>query len=303
MKANTIIETIGMTPHIRLAKLFPQHEVWLKDERRNPGGSIKDRIAKAMVEDAELSGLLKPGGVIVEPTSGNTGIGLAMVGAVKGYRVILTMPESMSVERRNLLKAYGAELILTPREKGMKGAVEKAQEIISNTPNAWMPMQFENASNPLIHYRTTAKEIAGDFPDGFDYMVCGVGTGGHINGVGKALKEIFPNIKVIAVEPADSPVLSGGTPGPHSIQGIGAGFIPKNYNADVVDQIVKVNKEEAYEMVKLSARTEGILLGISSGANLVAFRKIADQIPSSSKILTFSYDSGERYLSIEGLWD
>jgi cysteine synthase A len=303
MKANSILESIGKTPHVRLAKLFPNHEVWVKDERRNPGGSIKDRIALAMVEDAEKSGLLKSGGVIVEPTSGNTGIGLAIVGAVKGYRVIFTMPESMSIERRKLLKAYGAELVLTPREKGMKGAVEQAKEIVSNTPNAWMPMQFENASNPAIHYRTTAKEIFEDFPKGFDYLVCGVGTGGHISGVGKALKELFPKIRIIAVEPADSPVLSGGQPGPHPIQGIGAGFIPKNYSAELVDQIVTISKQETFEMINLSAKVEGILAGISSNANLAALKKILNQIPKDSKVLTFAYDSGERYLSVDGIWD
>jgi len=303
MKANSVIETIGKTPHIRLSKLFPNHEVWLKDERRNPGGSIKDRIALAMVEDAEQSGLLKPNGVIVEPTSGNTGIGLAMVGAVKGYRVILTMPESMSVERRKLLRAYGAELVLTPWEKGMKGAIEKAQEILANTPNAWIPMQFENASNPQIHYRTTAKEILNDFPEGFDYFVGGVGTGGHVHGVGKALKEEFPKIKVIAVEPLDSPVLSGGKPSPHPIQGIGAGFVPKNYAVEVVDRIITIKKDEAFEMAKRAAREEGLFVGISSGANLAAIRNIVSEVPKGSKILTFSYDTGERYLSVDGLWE
>lgn len=303
MKVNSVIETIGRTPHIRLSKLFPDHEVWLKDERRNPGGSIKDRIALAMVEDAEQSGLLKSNGIIVEPTSGNTGIGLAMVGAVKGYKVILTMPESMSVERRKLLKAFGAELILTPREKGMKGAIEKAQEILANSPNAWIPMQFENKSNPLIHYKTTAKEILDDFPEGFDYLIGGVGTGGHVHGVGKALKEEFPKIKVIAVEPFDSPVLSGGKPSPHPIQGIGAGFIPKNYSVEVVDRIIAIKKEEAFEMAKRVARAEGLFVGISSGANLSAVRNIISEVPKGSRILTFSYDTGERYLSVDGLWE
>jgi len=303
MKANSVVETIGRTPHIRLSKLFPDHEVWLKDERRNPGGSIKDRIALAMVEDAEQSGLLKSDGIIVEPTSGNTGIGLAMVGAVKGYRVILTMPESMSLERRKLLTAYGAELVLTPRENGMKGAIEKAQEILANTPNAWMPMQFENASNPNIHYRTTAREIMVDFPDGFDYYVGGVGTGGHVHGVGKALKEKFSKIKVIAVEPFDSPVLNGGKPSPHPIQGIGAGFVPKNYSIEVVDRIVTIKKEEAFEMAKRAASEEGLFVGISSGANLAAIRNIVSEVPKGSRILTFSYDTGERYLSVDGLWE
>jgi len=303
MKVNTILESIGKTPHIRLAKISPNHEVWLKDERRNPGGSIKDRIALAMVNDAESLGYLKPGGIIIEPTSGNTGIGLAIVGAVKGYKVILTMPESMSIERRKLLKAYGAELILTPKEKGMRGAVEKAQEILLNNHNAWMPMQFENSSNPLIHYRATAQEIVEDFPNGFDYLVGGVGTGGHVSGVGKALKEVFPKIKVIAVEPADSPVLSGGNPGPHSIQGIGAGFIPKNYSPEYVDQIIKIEKDETFEMIRFLAREEGILVGISSGANFAAIKKLASQIPNNSRILTFAYDGGERYLSIDGIWE
>lgn len=303
MKANTVLETIGRTPHIRLSKLFPNHEVWLKDERGNPGGSIKDRVALAMVEDAESSGVLKQGGVIVEPTSGNTGIGLAMVGAVKGYRVILTMPESMSIERRKLLKAYGAELVLTPKEKGMNGAIEKAFEMLHNIPDAWMPMQFENASNPAIHYKITAGEIIADFKAGFDYMVGGVGTGGHVHGVGKALKEVFPEIKVIAVEPADSPVLSGGKPSSHQIQGIGAGFIPKNYSSDVVDRILSVGKDDAFAMVKRAAREEGLLIGISSGANLAAIGHLIDQLPAESRIITFSYDSGDRYLSVNDLWE
>jgi len=246
---------------------------------------------------------LKSGGVIVEPTSGNTGIGLAIVAAVKGYRVIFTMPESMSIERRKLLKAYGAELVLTPREKGMKGAIAQAQELVLSTPNSWMPMQFENASNPAVHYRTTAKEIIADFPNGFDYVVCGVGTGGHISGVGKALKELFPKIRIFAVEPADSPVLSGGQPGPHPIQGIGAGFIPKNYSAELVDQIITISKQEAFEMINISAKVEGLLAGISSNANLAALKKILDQIPVNSRVLTFVYDNGERYLSVDGIWE
>jgi cysteine synthase A len=302
MRFTNILETIGGTPHVKLSKLFPDHEVWIKDERRNPGGSIKDRIALAMVEDAEQTGKLEPGGIIVEPTSGNTGIGLALVAAVKGYRVILVMPESMSIERRKLLIAYGAELILTPREQGMKGAIAKAIEIRDSKSNAWMPMQFENPVNPLIHSKTTAHEIMTDFPEGFDYLISGVGTGGHISGIGKILKTRFPDIKVYAVEPEDSPVLSGGNPGPHLIQGIGAGFIPKTYSAETVDRIIKIKGSEAYEMVKLAAHIEGFLVGISTGASMAAVRDVVREIPSGKRILTFAYDSGERYLSIEGLW-
>jgi cysteine synthase len=302
MKFTNILETIGRTPHIRLSKLFPDHEVWIKDERRNPGGTIKDRIALAMVEDAEQSGKLKPGGIIIEPTSGNTGIGLAIVGAVKGYRVILVMPESMSIERRKLLNALGAELILTPREQGMKGAVAKAQETLDSTNNAWMPMQFENQVNPQIHSRTTGQEIISDFPEGLDYLITGVGTGGHINGVGKVLKSRFPKLKVYAVEPAESPVLSGGKPGPHPIQGIGAGFIPKTYSAETVDRIIPINGSEAFEMVKLAAHNEGLLIGISTGASLAAIRKVIMETPTGTRIITFAYDSGERYMSVEGLW-
>jgi cysteine synthase len=302
MRFANILETIGKTPHVRLSKLFPDHEVWIKDERRNPGGSIKDRIALAMIEDAEQTGKLKPGGIIVEPTSGNTGIGLAMTGAVKGYRIILVMPESMSIERRSLLIAYGAELILTPRELGMKGAIAKAGELVESTPGSWMPMQFDNPVNPLIHSQTTAQEIIFDFPEGFDYLVTGVGTGGHITGVGKVLKIHFPHLKAFAVEPADSPVLSGGTPGPHPIQGIGAGFIPGTYSPEVVDRIITIKGDEAYKMVRSAAQTEGLLVGISTGASLAAIRSLKMEIPSGSRILTFAYDGGERYLSVEALW-
>lgn len=302
MKYNNIIESIGNTPHIRLSKLFPDHEVWIKDERRNPGGSIKDRIGIAMIEEAEQTGKLKPGGVIIEPTSGNTGIGLALAGASKGYRVILVMPESMSMERRNLLIAYGAELVLTPRELGMKGAISKASEIKESTPNGWIPMQFENPANPLVHSKRTAQEIISDFPEGFDYMITGVGTGGHISGVGKVLKNKFPKIRIFAVEPTDSPVLSGGAPGPHIIQGIGAGFIPGIYDGSVVDEIVTIGGSIAYEMAKSAARTEGFLAGVSTGASLAAIRSLEKNIPEGSRILTFAYDGGERYLSVEGLF-
>jgi len=302
MKFKNILETIGSTPHIRLSKLFPDHEVWIKDERRNPGGSIKDRIALAMIEDAEQSGKLKADGIIIEPTSGNTGIGLAMVGAVKGYRVVLVMPESMSIERRNLLIAYGAELVLTPKELGMKGAISKAQEIMASTPGSWIPMQFENQVNPNIHSKTTALEIISDFPEGFDYVVTGVGTGGHISGVGKVLKAKYPKTKVYAVEPYESQVLSGGTPGPHKIQGIGAGFIPLTYSTNIADRIIVIKGSDAFEMAKLAAGTEGFLAGISTGASLAAVKSLKQDIPMGSRILTFAYDGGERYLSVEGLW-
>lgn len=303
MKFNNVLETIGNTPHIRLSKMFPGHEVWIKDERRNPGGSIKDRIALAMIEDAEKSGRLKPGGVIVEPTSGNTGIGLAMAGAVNGYKVILVMPDSMSNERRKILKAYGAELVLTPRESGMPGAIKKATEIVEGTKGSWMPKQFENPANPEIHSRRTAFEIIADFPDGIDYLVAGVGTGGHISGVGRILKEKFSAIRIIAVEPSASPVLSGGDPGPHPIQGIGAGFIPKNYFPDVVDSIIKIDGRDAFAMVRSAALREGLLVGISTGALFHAITLIINEIPPESKILTFVYDTGERYLSVPDLWE
>jgi cysteine synthase len=303
MKAKNILATIGNTPHVRINHLFGgDHKVYIKLERANPGGSIKDRIALSMIEDAEQSGKLTAGSVIIEPTSGNTGIGLALVAAVKGYKIILVMPESMSIERRKLMAAYGAEFVLTPREKGMKGAIEKAAELTANTPNAWMPQQFENPANIAVHKATTVKEILKDFRSGLDYLITGVGTGGHLTGVAEVLKEKFPNLKVFAVEPAASPVISGGTPGPHPIQGIGAGFIPKNLHVEVLDGVITVTKEEAYEYAQLAAKKEGIFMGISSGASLAAIAQKLPEIPKGARILTFCYDTGERYLSIEGLF-
>lgn len=302
MKANNILETIGNTPVVKINKLFGNKNVFIKLERTNPGNSIKDRIALAMIEDAETKGLLKPDSVIIEPTSGNTGIGLALVGAVKGYKVILVMPESMSVERRKLMEIYGAEFDLTPREKGMKGAIERAAELVANTPNAWSPSQFSNQANVEVHKKTTAQEILADFPDGLDYVITGVGTGGHITGVAAVLKEKFPNIKVIAVEPELSPVLSGGAPGPHPIQGIGAGFVPDVYRTDLIDEVIQVSKDEAFEYAREIAKKEGILVGISTGASLAAVAKKVATLPDDAKILTFNYDTGERYLSIEGLF-
>ena len=302
MKYNNLLQVIGNTPHVRLSKLFPNHEVWIKLERQNPGGSIKDRIALAMIEDAEKTGTLKPGGVIVEPTSGNTGVGLSMVAAVKGYRVIIVMPESMSLERRRLVSLYGAELVLTPREKGMKGAIEKAEELAKDTPNAWIPQQFKNGANPRIHAETTAKEVIADFPDGFDYLISGIGTGGHITAVGKALKERFPLIQVVGVEPLDSPVISGGSPGPHAIQGIGAGFIPDVLDISVLNSVIRVTKEEAFDFARKLAKEEGILGGISTGASLAAVEQKLSELENTKKILTFNYDTGERYLSVEGLY-
>ncbi|AKD02195.1 cysteine synthase A [Pontibacter korlensis] len=304
MKANTILESIGGTPHVRINRLYKKNvEVWMKQERSNPGGSIKDRIALAMIEDAERKGLLKEDSVIVEPTSGNTGVGLAMVAAVKGYQLILVMPESMSVERRRLMAAYGAKLELTPREKGMKGAIERAQEIVQENDSAWMPMQFDNEANTQIHIDTTAQEILEDFPDGIDYLITGVGTGGHITGVAKVLKDKFPNLKVYAVEPAASPVLSGGEPGPHPLQGIGAGFVPKILDTSLLDGVVQVQQDEAFDYARRAAREEGIFIGVSSGASLAAVgKKIEEEIPEGSKVLTFCYDTGERYLSVEGLF-
>lgn len=301
MKAQSLLETVGGTPHIRLNKLFPNNEVWIKDERRNPSGSIKDRASLAMIEDAEQNGLLKTESVIIEPTSGNTGIGLAMISAIKGYRLILTMPESMSIERRRLLSAYGAELVLTPKTEGMRGAIAKAEEIVKTTPNAWMPMQFSNKSNPNTHYINTAKEIVADFPDGIDYLVVGVGTGGHISGVGNKLKEVFPHLKIIAVEPLDSPVISEGKAGPHPIQGIGAGFIPQNLNRDIIDEVITVKGADAFEMLRKFAKTEGFLAGISTAANLVAVAELLLEIEPNKRIITFAYDSAERYLSVDGL--
>ncbi len=303
MKAKNILETIGNTPHIKVNNLFPNsHEVWVKLERANPGGSIKDRIALAMIEDAEKSGALKKDGVIIEPTSGNTGVGLAMVAAVKKYKLILVMPESMSIERRRLMSLYGASFELTPREKGMKGAIERATELVKATANAWMPSQFDNPANVEIHRKTTANEIINDFPEGLDYLITGVGTGGHITGVAEILKKKFPKLKVFAVEPALSPVISGGSPGPHPIQGIGAGFIPKNLNTTLLDGVIQVSKEEAFTFAQRSAKEEGLFVGVSSGASLAAVSKKIAELPAGSKILTFAYDTGERYLSIEGLF-
>ena len=304
MKANNILETIGNTPHVRINRLFGEgHEIWIKLERANPGGSIKDRIALSMIEDAERRGELRPGSVIVEPTSGNTGIGLAMVAAVKGYPLVLVMPESMSVERRRLMAAYGAQFDLTPREKGMKGAIERAGELLREIPNAWMPQQFENEANISIHKETTAKEILADFPDGIDYLITGVGTGGHITAVAEVLKAVFPKMKVFAVEPALSPVISGGAPGPHPIQGIGAGFIPKNLHTGVLDGVIQVSKEDAFEFARRAALEEGIFGGVSSGATLAAIASKLPEIPAGSRVLGFNYDTGERYLSIEGLYE
>lgn len=303
MKVNNILETIGNTPHVRINRLYGNnHEVWMKLERANPGGSIKDRIALSMIEDAEKRGTINKGTTIIEPTSGNTGIGLALVCAVKGYKLVLVMPESMSIERRKLMSAYGATFDLTPREKGMKGAIARAQELQAETPNSWIPQQFENPANVDVHHRTTAQEILRDFPEGLDYVITGVGTGGHITGVAEILKPKFPNLKVFAVEPAASPVISGGSPGPHPIQGIGAGFIPANLHMDAIDGAIQVTKEEAFEMAVRSAKEEGIFVGISSGAALAATGKKLAEIPAGSRVLTFCYDTGERYLSIEGLF-
>jgi len=302
MKANSILDTIGNTPTVRINRLFPGYNVWTKLERANPGGSIKDRIALAMIEAAEADGLLTADSVIIEPTSGNTGIGLAMVAAVKGYRIILVMPESMSIERRKIMAAYGAEFDLTPREGGMKGAIARAAELVAQTPGAWMPQQFENPANIAIHVQTTAQEILTDFPDGFDAMITGVGTGGHLTGVAEVLKQHFPNLKVYAVEPELSPVIGGGAPGPHPIQGIGAGFVPENLHLSVVDGTIAVSKDEAFEMAQRSAREEGTFIGISSGASLAAVAKKLPELPTGSRILTFCYDTGERYLSIDGLY-
>ncbi len=300
---NSILNTIGQTPIVKMNQLFGKdHDVFVKLERANPGGSIKDRIALAMIEDAEKKGILKKDTVIIEPTSGNTGVGLAMVCAAKKYRLILTMPESMSIERRRLMALYGAELVLTPREKGMKGAIEKAQELLAENQNAWIPQQFENGANPEIHRKTTALEILADFPNGFDYLITGVGTGGHITGVAEIVKQKYPNLKVFAVEPELSPVLSGGSPSPHPLQGIGAGFVPKNLNTAILDGIIQVGKDEAFDFTRRAAKEEGIFMGVSSGASLAAVHKKLKDIPQGAKILTFCYDTGERYLSIEGLF-
>ena len=303
MRANTILDTIGRTPHVRIHRLFdPRVQVWLKLERANPGGSIKDRIALAMIEDAEQRGVLKKGSVIIEPTSGNTGIGLALVAAVKGYKLILVMPDSMSVERRRILAAYGATFELTPREIGMKGCIERAHEMVANTPGAWMPQQFENAANIRVHAETTAREILEDFPEGFDYLITGVGTGGHITGCSEVIKQRFPNMKVLAVEPVKSPVISGGAPSPHRIQGIGAGFVPANLHRDAIDGTVQVTEEDAFAFAQRAAREEGIFVGMSSGAALAAVAQSIPEMKDGARVLTFCYDTGERYLSIDGLF-
>jgi cysteine synthase len=301
VKFDNILQTIGNTPHIRINSLFGAGaNVWVKSERGNPGGSIKDRIALAMVEDAEKSGALQPGGTIIEPTSGNTGIGLALVAAVKGYKLILVMPDSMSIERRRLMLAYGAQFDLTPREKGMKGAIARAEELKGQIPGAWVPQQFENPANVEVHVRTTAQEILADFPDGLDALITGVGTGGHLTGVAKVLKAQFPQLKVFAVEPSASPVISGGAPAPHPIQGIGAGFIPKNLDTSLLDGVIQVDAEPAREYARRAAREEGLLVGISSGATLAAIAQKLPELPAGAKVLGFSYDTGERYLSVEG---
>ena len=299
MKVQSVLETIGGTPHIRLARLFPDHEVWVKSERANPGGSIKDRIALAMVEAAERDGRLQPGGTIIEPTSGNTGVGLAMVAAVKGYRLVLVMPESMSLERRRLMLAYGASFDLTPREKGMKGAIERAQELAAETPGAWIPQQFENAANVEIHRQTTALEILTDFADmPIDALITGVGTGGHLTGCAETLKQAWPQMQAFAVEPELSPVISGGQPGPHPIQGIGAGFLPGNLHTQAIDGAIQVGADEAKEMARRSAREEGLLVGISSGATLAAIARKLPDLAAGTRVLGFNYDTGERYLSV-----
>jgi cysteine synthase len=301
MIAHSILHTIGNTPHIRVNRLFgATHRVYIKSERANPGGSIKDRIALAMVEAAEASGALKPGGTIIEPTSGNTGVGLAMVAAVKGYKLILVMPDSMSVERRRLMLAYGARFELTPREKGMNGSIARATELLAATPDGWMPQQFENAANIEVHARTTAREIAADFPDGLDALITGVGTGGHISGCAQVLKAMWPKLKVFAVEPSASPVISGGKPSPHPIQGIGAGFIPKNLRTELLDGVIQVEAEAAREMARRCAREEGVLVGISSGATLAAIAQKLRELAAGATVLGFNYDTGERYLSIDG---
>lgn len=298
MRAPSVLETIGQTPHIRLGRLFPDAEVWVKSERANPGGSIKDRIALSMVEAAEADGRLKPGGAIIEPTSGNTGIGLAMVAAVKGYKLVLVMPESMSIERRRLMQAYGATFDLTPREKGMKGAIERAKELVAETPGAWMPQQFENPANIDVHVRTTAREILEDFPEGLDALITGVGTGGHLTGCAQVLKQAWPGLKVFAVEPEASPVISGGSPAPHPIQGIGAGFVPANLHTDLLDGVIKVAADAAKDYARRSALQEGLLVGISSGATLAAIAAKLPELGQGAKVLGFNYDTGERYLSV-----
>jgi cysteine synthase A len=298
MKADNVLHTIGQTPHIRLGRLFPAAEVWIKSERSNPGGSIKDRIALAMIEAAEASGELAPGALIIEPTSGNTGVGLAMVAAVKGYELLLVMPDSMSVERRRLMQAYGARFDLTPRERGMKGAIERARELQAQTPGAWIPQQFENPANIEIHARTTAREILADFPEGLDVLITGVGTGGHITGCARVLKQAWPKLQVFAVEPELSPVISGGAPAPHPIQGIGAGFVPANLDTSVLDGVIQVGGDAAKDYARRSAREEGLLVGISSGATLAAIAGKLPELPAGTRVLGFNYDTGERYLSV-----
>jgi cysteine synthase len=299
MKAQSILETIGNTPHIRMQRLFGENEVWIKSERSNPGGSIKDRIGLAMIEAAENDGSLKSGGTIIEPTSGNTGVGLAMAAAVKGYKLVLVMPESMSLERRRLMLAYGASFDLTPKEKGMKGAIERAIELVGQTPNSWMPQQFENPANIDVHVRTTAQEILADFADTpIDVLITGVGTGGHITGCAEVLKKAWPHLKVYAVEPTASPVISGGQPGPHPIQGIGAGFIPANLHTKSIDGVIQVEPDAAKEMARRAAREEGMLVGISSGATLSAIAQKLPELPKDTRVLGFNYDTGERYLSV-----
>jgi cysteine synthase A len=302
MKVQTILDTIGATPHVRMQRLFGDatQQVWIKSERSNPGGSIKDRIALAMVEDAEASGALQPGGTIVEPTSGNTGVGLAMVAAVKGYKLVLVMPESMSIERRRLMLAYGASFDLTPKEKGMKGAIARAEEIVASTPGAWLPQQFNNPANTAVHARTTAQEILEDFPEGVDVLITGVGTGGHLSGCAEVLKAQWPKLRVFAVEPTASPVISGGSPAPHPIQGIGAGFIPGNLNMGLLDGVIQVDAEPAREMARRCAREEGMLVGISSGATLAAIAQKLPELAADAVVLGFNYDTGERYFSVEG---
>ncbi len=303
MKADNILEVIGNTPEVRLHRLFGERvQVWLKLERQNPGGSIKDRIAVSMIEDAEARGVLHPGSVVIEPTSGNTGVGLALVCAVKGYRLVLVMPESMSVERRRLMAAYGATFELTPRELGMRGSVERAEELVRETENAWMPMQFANPANVEVHRRTTAQEILRDFPDGLDEIVAGVGTGGHLSACGEVLKPLWPHLRTVAVEPEASPVISEGRAGPHPIQGLGANFVPENFHRDAVDEVVTVGAADAFEFARRCAREEGILCGISTGAVLAAVGKRVESLPDNARVLTFAYDTGERYLSVEGLF-
>jgi cysteine synthase len=303
MKVTNVLDTIGNTPHVKINRLFRSDiSVWVKLERANPGGSIKDRIALSMIEDAERRGVLKAGMTIIEPTSGNTGIGLAMVAAVKGYDLLLVMPESMSIERRKLMAAYGARLELTPREKGMTGAINRAQELLAQSPNAWMPQQFENEANTAVHIKYTAQEIVRDFPEGLDYLITGVGTGGHISGCGEVLKQRFPKLKIFAVEPALSPVLSGGAPSPHPIQGIGAGFVPKILRRQHIDDIIQVTNDEAFDFTRRIAKEEGILVGISSGASLAAVAKKSADMAANSRVLTFCYDTGERYLSLDNVW-